>query len=114
MLGVVGRGLARGEPAGPIADVEPVDLAADAPADDASRGFHRGALFFRQIGRQLQDRLDRLMPVETMAPRIEAELLDVVQLLQTAAFDGVVHGGFRLSLSGARFQGLHRLREYGL
>ena len=32
--------------AGPVADVEPVDLAADAPADDAPGRLHRGALIF--------------------------------------------------------------------
>ena len=87
------------ELAGPIADIEPVDLAADAPADDAPGRLHRGTLVFRQIGGQGEDRLDRLMPVKALAPRIEAELLDIAQFLQSAAFDGIVHGGFRLSLS---------------
>jgi hypothetical protein len=73
-----------------------VHFATDAPADDAPGGSYGGPLTFGQIGRKLQDRLDWLMAIETVAPWIEAELLDFVQLLQTVTFDGFIHGDLDL------------------
>ncbi len=98
VLGVIGGRLARGELTGPVADVEKVNLAADASTDDASRRLDDRPLVVGHVGRELQDRLDRLLPVEALAPRIDAELLDVAQLVQSTAFYGSIvffrHGGF--------------------
>ena len=53
---------------GPIADVEPMDLPADAPADDAPGRLDRGTLILGQIGGKLQNRLDRLLSVKALGP----------------------------------------------
>src|SRR5262249_5074089 len=115
MLVLVGRsGLASGDVARPVTQVKPVDLALNAPTADASGRFQAVPAVVGKVAGQFEDFLDRLMSVETMAPRIETELLDVPQLVQTTTFGGIVHGVIRLSLSWAKFKRLHQLREYGL
>ena len=47
------------------------------------------------------------MPVKALAPRVEAELLDIVLSVQSATFDDVTHSGVRLSSSGVSITRLH-------
>ena len=65
-------GLARGRLAGPVLDVEEVDLAALAPADDAARCLD-AAVRLPARRRAVRGLLDGRVSVEALAPRIEAE-----------------------------------------
>ena len=61
--------------------------------DDAAGGADLGPFAVRLVGRQGQDVADGLMAVESAAPRIEPELLDPLQLVLSAGFEGFRHGG---------------------
>ena len=95
--------------AGPVADLQPVQLAGDAAQDDAAGGADA-----RRVGlieRHFSQRVDGLVAVEALAPGVQPQGFDTAQLLQAAAFDGLIHGVVRLSLSWGRSG---RSREYGL
>src|SRR5262249_54582508 len=82
--------------AGPVLEVQEMDLALSAALDNPPGGADAGPLVLRQVGGQAADGRDRLMPVEPAAPRVEAELLDAAQLVGTADFENVLrfgHGG---------------------
>src|SRR5205814_2378289 len=69
-----------------VPNVQKVDLALDPPADDSAGGAHARPLPLRKIGRQGQERFNRLDAIEAPAPGVQAELFDVVQLLKSAGF----------------------------
>ena len=82
--------------AGPVFHVEEMDLAALAPADDAAGDAHARPLVVGHVGRQGENVLNRLMAVETAAPRVEAERLDGPQLVGAAGLESILgfgHGG---------------------
>ena len=90
--------------AGPVLHVEEVDLAALAAADDAAGDAHARPLVLRHVGREGEDFLNRLMAVETAAPRVEAQRLDGLQLLGTAGLESILGFGHGCS---AFVQGNH-------
>ena len=55
-------------------------IPAETPADDASRRLDSRPLIVGYVSGQLQNDLDGLMPVKTMAPRIDTQVRDLLQL----------------------------------
>jgi hypothetical protein len=58
-------------------------IALNAAEDDAAGNAHAGPLAFRLIGRQAQNVADGHVPVEAAAPRVDAQFLDLAQLLRS-------------------------------
>ena len=86
--------------AGPVANLEPVDLARRAAEHDAAGRANRGAVLLgRLTGRTVARRLDRdfpfaspnladgLMPVEALPPRVYSQFLYFAQFIAASRFE---------------------------
>ena len=73
--------------AGPVANLEPMELAGNAAQDDSPRS--ADARRFGLIQRHLTQGRDRLMAVEPLSPRIQPQLRDPPQLLGPACLKGI-------------------------
>src|SRR5262249_1591960 len=54
--------------AGPVPEIEEVDLPLDASAGDAARRLDAWTFAFRRVGGKLEDGVDRLMAIEALPP----------------------------------------------
>ena len=70
---------------GPIADVQEVDLALEAALDDAAG--NSNFRWRRLLRRQRPNLADRPMAVKTSAPRIQTELFNPAQLVDSAGLE---------------------------
>ena len=100
------RSPARGQLAGPVANVEPMHLAADAPADNAPCRFHTRALVFGYIRRHRRRSGSPVLRRKRCA-RNGSRPSFSIRTFQTAALDDIIHGKFRLSLNWVDSKGLH-------
>ena len=79
--------------AGPVPEIEEVDLPLDPATDDATRHLDARPLVVGDVGRQSQDLGDRHVAIEALTPRIDAERDEVVELVAATGFeDGIGHG----------------------
>src|SRR5207302_5556823 len=83
-------------PACPVPNIKENGLTLSAPLDDAPGGFDARPAIFRKVRRKSVNGGNRLVAVEALAPRIEAQFLDAAQLVGSARLKivgGVGHGG---------------------
>ncbi len=78
--------LARDRLAGPVPQVEKMDLAPNAPPHNSAGDADARALRVGLVGRQRENLLDRRVAIEAMAPGIDAQVRDPLQLLAASAF----------------------------
>jgi hypothetical protein len=73
-----------------VLDVEEMNLAALAPADDPPGDAHPRPLVVEKIARQLEDVGDGCMAIKTAAPGIEPEALDRLELFGATGLETVL------------------------
>src|SRR5581483_6287911 len=77
----------------PVPEVDEVDLAGLAAQDDAAGDLDPGPLVVGGVGGEAEDVGDGRVPVEALAPGVDAERLEGAEFLGAAGLEGVGFAG---------------------